>query len=71
MLIVEWSNVQIAEASAIGQQTITTNSVTAMLTSDVPFLFKVLNDGELARGAQESFLITKQSVKLTEDKNKI
>lgn len=83
VFMVEWDNAQIAGASAIGQQTITTNSgsaessgieissraalsdnlmayatyayTKAELTSDAPYLFKVLNADELSDGAQQSF----------------
>lgn len=82
LFLVDWENAQIAGASAIGQQTITTNSGTAEakgielstraaltdnlmayatyahtkaeLTSDAPFLFKVLDADELAGGAEQS-----------------
>ena len=83
VFMVEWDNAQIAGATLIGQQTITSNAgaaeatgieiasrailsdnitayatysyTNAKLTSDAPFLFKVLNQDQLDAGVEQSY----------------
>jgi len=83
VFMVEWDNAQIAGATKIGQQSITSNAgeaeskgveistramlsdsiiayatyayTNAELTSDAPYLFKVLSQGELEAGVEQSY----------------
>lgn len=83
VFMVEWDNAQIAGATLIGQQTITSNAgaaeatgieiasrailsdnitayatysyTNAELTSDAPFLFKVLNQDQLDAGVEQNY----------------